>query len=170
MKTIIILGSARSDGNTAKIIQEIIGPTASVPLISLRDLNISPYDYEHHNQNDDFLPLMRQILEHDILVMATPVYWYTISAQLKVFIDRLTDLLTIEKEMGRQLRGKKLMILASCDHPPLIDGFATPLEKTAEYLGMDYLGCYFLYSGSDNALLERYGPEKARAQQFIQQT
>ncbi|MCP4458779.1 MAG: NAD(P)H-dependent oxidoreductase [Cytophagales bacterium] len=39
--------------------------------------------------------------------MATPVYWYSMSGIMKVFLDRIYDVLTIEKELGRKLHGKK---------------------------------------------------------------
>lgn len=62
-----------------------------------------------NSRNDDYLNLMKQILEkYETLILATPVYWYSMSGIMKVFFDRLTDLLTIEKELGRKLRGKKI--------------------------------------------------------------
>ncbi len=41
---------------------------------------------------DDMQPLYRQFIEADLVVLASPVYWWSISAQLKVFIDRLYGL------------------------------------------------------------------------------
>lgn len=62
-----------------------------------------------NSRNDDYLNLMKQILDkYETLILATPVYWYSMSGIMKVFFDRLTDLLTIEKELGRKLRGKKI--------------------------------------------------------------
>lgn len=61
-----------------------------------------------NSRNADYLNLMKQILDkYETLILATPVYWYSMSGIMKVFFDRLTDLLTIEKEFGRKLRGKK---------------------------------------------------------------
>ena len=62
------------------------------------------------------------------------------SAQLKVFIDRFSDLLTTHKPLGRQLRGKALSVL-SCAHDRQINAsFYDAFRLTAEYLGMSYFG------------------------------
>ncbi len=45
--------------------------------------------------------------KYDVLIFATPVYWYSMSGIMKVFFDRITDLLTIKKDIGRKLKGKK---------------------------------------------------------------
>ena len=43
-------------------------------------------------QNDDMTNLIEKVLSSDVIVFATPVYFYTMSAQMKVFIDRLTPI------------------------------------------------------------------------------
>lgn len=148
MEQIIIFGSSRSHGNTRKAVNEIIGKSC-VELVDLNTLNISPYDYEHHNQSDDFIPLIEQLVAYEKIVIATPVYWYTMSAQIKIFLDRFSDLLTIRKDLGRKLRGKKLFVIASFNtsYPK---GFEDTFEQTSEYLGMTYLGTSFIYSGIEN--------------------
>ena len=40
-------------------------------------------------QNDDMKELIDLCLKADVIVLATPVYFYSMSGQLKVFIDRL---------------------------------------------------------------------------------
>ena len=39
-------------------------------------------------QNDGYNELFEKVLKADVLVMATPVYFYSMDGQLKVFIDR----------------------------------------------------------------------------------
>lgn len=39
-------------------------------------------------QKDDMAELLEKALEADVIVLATPVYFYTLSAQMKTFIDR----------------------------------------------------------------------------------
>ncbi|AFJ02570.1 hypothetical protein Q7C_1420 [Methylophaga frappieri] len=43
-------------------------------LFELKDYDITPFDYQHQNKNDDYLPLVRELVQHDHLVFATPVY------------------------------------------------------------------------------------------------
>ncbi len=142
---IIILGSSRSHGETRKAVDLIIG-TNQIPIIDLKTLNISIYDYEHQNKNDDFIPLIEGIMEHDLIVLATPVYWYTMSATMKIFLDRLTDLLEIRRDLGRKLRGKKLFIISSIGSTSLPQGFEDAFWQTAKYLKMEYEGSSFICS------------------------
>lgn len=109
---IIIFGSSRSFGNTRKALNDVVGKS-SIELIDLNDFDISPFDYEHRNAEDDFIPLMEKIADYDTLIIATPVYWYSMSTQHKIFFDRFSDLLKIRKDLGRKLRGKKLFVIAS---------------------------------------------------------
>jgi multimeric flavodoxin WrbA len=102
-KKVIIVGSSRSKGNTTKIVDEIENQF-NVDVFNLNDYVFSYYDYESKNRNDDFLPLMKSIIEkYDTLIFATPIYWYSMSGIMKVFFDRFSDLIRIEKEIGRKL-------------------------------------------------------------------
>ena len=85
MRKLIILGSSRKDGDTKKVVDELVKLTGW-DLIDLNDYKISYYDYEHKNLDDDYLPLMRKIIaNYDVLIFATPVYWYSMSGIMKVF-------------------------------------------------------------------------------------
>lgn len=123
---------------------------ANWDLVDLNDYSFSHFDYEHRNRDDDFLPLIKRLLEeYDTLVFATPVYWYAMSGLLKVFFDRITDLLTIEKDTGRKLRGKRTATVSCSIGNNLGDQFWLPFRKTAEYLGMSYLADVHLLAGED---------------------
>ena len=139
-KKVIILGSARKNGNTTKIVDEI-AKESGIDVIDLSDYTISHYDYESKNKEDDFLPLIRRILqEYDTLIFATPVYWYNMSGIMKVFFDRFSDLIRIEKETGRKLRGKKIGVISNSHDDEIEESFYIPFKKSADYLGMEYLG------------------------------
>ena len=140
MKKIIILGSSGKDGHTKKAVDKL-KLLSDFDVIDLNDYNISYYDYTHKNKNDDFLDLIKNIITHyDILVFATPVYWYSMSGIMKVFFDRITDLLDYEKELGRKLRNKSMAVLSSSIGDHLGDAFWLPFIETAKYLGMHYIG------------------------------
>ncbi len=139
MKRIIVQGSSRSNGNSNKIVR-ILQDYLECDLIDLSKYNINQYDYENGNQDDDFLATMKKIVEYDIIIFATPVYWYSMSGTMKTFFDRITDCLKIEKETGRKLRGKNMAAI-SCGSDAIInEGFFIPFEKSAGYLGMNYFG------------------------------
>ncbi len=157
MKKIIVLGSSRNDGDTAALADELLKKT-KWDLINLNDYHFSYYDYKHENRSDDYLTLMHQIIEnYDTLIFATPVYWYSMSGIMKVFFDRITDLLTIEKELGRKLRGKKMAVISCSAGDNLGDYFWLPFSETAKYLGLEYLGNVHTISGKyNNSIIEEF--------------
>ena len=139
MKSIILLGSSNSNGNTKKI-TDLISAKTNSDVIDLKQLNISEFDYDFKNINDDFHPLLKRIVEnYDLMILATPVYWYTMSARMKIFLDRLSDCLKIKKDIGRRLRGKKIAIVSCGSDKVLKHGFHMPFQETAKYLGMHYV-------------------------------
>jgi multimeric flavodoxin WrbA len=153
LKSVIIFGSSRGDGDTMKLV-EFIKKETGIICLDFNDYEISPYDYLHQNKDDDFIPLMKTILEnYDAIIFLTPVYWYAMSAQMKIFFDRITDLLTIEKSLGRKLRGKSMVALSTSNGNNLGQEFWLPFEKSAEYLGMNYLGSLHTING-DGPILE----------------
>ncbi len=138
-KTVIIQGSSRSNGNTNKIINHI-NSSNKYDVIDLYNKKINHFDYNFNN-DDDFLPLIKNVIEnYDTIIFATPVYWYSMSGVLKVFFDRLSDLLYVEKDLGRNLRGKNMAMISCGSGPGLKDEFSMPFKESANYLGMNYLG------------------------------
>ncbi len=139
-KTVIIQGSSKSHGNTYKVIS-YLNKNNQFDVIDLKTKTIGPFDYEFKHADDDFLPLMEEIIEkYDTLIFATPVYWYSMSGIMKDFFDRLSDLLHCRKELGRKLRGKKLGMISNSGINDLKNGFTMPFIASADYLGMDYIG------------------------------
>ena len=140
MSGVIILASSASRGNTYAAVTYLAEKT-NFDIINLNTYSISYFDYNHDNQTDDFLPLMEDIIsKYETIVFATPIYWYNMSATLKTFIDRISDLLKIRKPLGRQLRGKSMAALSCSGHDDQGEYFWKPFELTADYLGMHYLG------------------------------
>ena len=140
MSTIIILGSARRDGNTMKV-ATTLAQQLDARVVDLLDYQLSPYRYPaDYPTGDQFTHLVETyLLSHDHIVLASPVYWYTMSAQLKVFLDRFSDLLTTHKALGRQLRGKQLSVLSCNNDRQINDSFYAAFRLTADYLGMSYV-------------------------------
>lgn len=150
MSKIVIAGSSRNDGDTATLTKELI-KQSKWDLLDLNDYNFSYFDYKHENRNDDYLPLIKELIQkYDTLIFATPIYWYSMSGIMKVFFDRFTDLLTIEKELGRKLRGKKMAVISCSIGDNLGENFWLPFSETAKYLGMKYIGNIHTVTGENN--------------------
>ena len=84
-KTVIIQGSARSEGDTSKIVNYLANKN-QFDVIDLNSKTIGHYDYDYKNEDDDFIDLITNIINtYDTIIFATPVYWYSMSGLLKVF-------------------------------------------------------------------------------------
>ena len=139
-KGVIIQASSRSTGHTAKVVNQINFHT-NFDVIDLNKKTIGHFDYTFKNNEDDFNRLFKTIVQnYQTIVFATPVYWYTMSGLLKVFMDRISDFLIREKEYGKMLRGKGLALLSCSTNIECVSGFERPFVETAEYLGMNFLG------------------------------
>lgn len=162
MSVLALNGSSRAGGETARLLDAVMTPLDDVELFHLGDLRIGPYVYDHANAGDDFLPLARRMLKARAIILASPVYWYSMSAQMKAFFDRLSDLTDPPyKPLGKQLAGKTMFVVAtgSRDAPPL--SFAAPFEDTAGYFNMRWGG--MLYRPGREALSAE---DKVAAKEF----
>ncbi len=139
-ETVIIMGSSSSEGHTARISKHLAMENGW-SIIDLNKYNIGYYDYQHENRMDDFIPLIKEILKkYNTLLFSTPVYWYTMSAVMKTFFDRLTDLLDFELSDDFSFRGKQLAVISNSVETHLEYPFDIPFEKSANYLEMEYVG------------------------------
>lgn len=106
MKNVLIISSSpRHNGNSDLLCQSFAkGAKESgnnVEIVYLVDLKINYclgcYACTNTNkcfQKDDFNIISDKMLKADVIVLATPVYFYSMSGQLKVFIDRLVSIYT----------------------------------------------------------------------------
>jgi multimeric flavodoxin WrbA len=143
---ISLFSSARRNGNTGTLI-DTVAKMSKMDVINLDQLNISPFDYEHKNKDDDFLPLMEKVLNHQHIVFSSPVYWYSVTPAMKAFLDRISDLLILPElmGMGRQLRGKTGHIVTTSAQKGLSPHFSGTFEATFNYLGMNNGGALHVY-------------------------
>lgn len=99
-KVLIFMSSPRKESNTAELCKKFAeGASAAgheVVQFNAFDLKISPclacnYCGEHRGccQPDDMRKIYDAFNDCDVIVLASPLYYYTINAQMKIFIDRL---------------------------------------------------------------------------------
>lgn len=100
-----ISGSPRRNGNTDTLVQRILAGAASVGaetrMVYLSELDIHPcqacmYCIDHGNcvQQDDMMELYDLLRQCDSLVLGSPIYMWQMTAQTKLFVDRLFALYT----------------------------------------------------------------------------
>lgn len=93
MSIAVLYGGTRNQGNS-EILTEIAVNHLPVERIYLRNYNIQPIKDGRHSKtgfqevNDDYHTVIDQILPHEIIIFSTPIYWYSMSATMKLFIDR----------------------------------------------------------------------------------
>lgn len=98
-KVLIVSGSPRKNGNSELLCEQFLKGAQeaghNVEKISLREYKINyckgcgVCNSKHVCvQKDDMKGLLDKMLNADVFVLATPVYFYTMDAQLKTFIDR----------------------------------------------------------------------------------
>ena len=143
-----ILGTSRSDGNTAKLVNGVISHLNNASLVDLQHFTIAPYNYDNlYHDDDDFLSLAYAMTKAQAIIFASPVYWYSMSAPMKTLFDRLTDLTRIHKNMGKALSGKSMFVIATGGSPQAPTSFAAPFAQTASYFNMHW-GCLLYTSPS----------------------
>ena len=126
MKTnhvLVILGSPRKKGNSAILAQQIsqgaISEKAEVETIYLHGKNIAPCKACMTCQkkgskgcsiDDDMQEIYAKLIKADAWVIASPVYWFTMSAQTKIFMDRCFALPAYHHD---PFRGKRIAVAMS---------------------------------------------------------
>ncbi|WP_046778802.1 flavodoxin family protein [Streptomyces yangpuensis] len=148
---LFVLGSSRPDGNT-----EILARAAAEQLPAdipqcWVDLAKDPLpDFQDGRHEDGTWPvggreeeLRRLTLEATDIVIASPLYWYTVSANTKRYLDYWSGWLGVpgldfKKRMaGRTLWGVTAM---AEEDEARADGLITALNHSAAYLGMRFGG------------------------------
>jgi len=112
--TVIIYSSARRNGNAQAHVNGFAEQN-NVRVICLDDYKIAPYSYSKNYKSDDFYAVFEALLKYDHWVFASSVYWYSATAQMKLFIDRITDYMDDEvlKPKLRMLRSKHFSVLSN---------------------------------------------------------
>jgi multimeric flavodoxin WrbA len=146
-KVLILKGSPRPNGNSSFLADQVLAGAmnagAAVESFALHDMDIRPCEACNEClaangvcvQSDDMQILYPKIAQADALVVASPVYWYSISAQLKLVIDRWY---AFEAQRDEVWPGKQAGIIMSYNaggHDAI-----QLLETIFRYLGMNTVG------------------------------
>jgi multimeric flavodoxin WrbA len=166
---VAIYGSPRRKGNTSTLLKKAVEGArdsgARVEEIILRDLKLSPCleiygckDTGECSIQDDFQKVRDQILASRGLMLASPIFFYTVSAHTKIFMDRFQSLWVkkywIDKTAKNQkiirrkglfisvgaTRGKRLFEGALLSIRYFFDILDMELWKALLYRGLDFEG------------------------------
>jgi multimeric flavodoxin WrbA len=172
IRILAIYGSPRRKGNTSRLLERAVQGAkdagARVDEVVLRDLKISPcleiYGCKETGRcviQDDFQQLYDQLLACQGLMLASPIFFYTVSAHTKIFMDRCQSLWVkkywIEKQLLEQpkpirkgifisvgaTKGKKLFDGALLTVKYFFDPLDVELWRALLYRGLDFEGDVF---------------------------
>ncbi len=110
---VILSGSPRKGGNTDMLADAFVEGAESagknVTLFRTADLKIGGclgcgHCFEEKGvcvQRDDMPPILDALLKADVLVLASPIYYWSVTAQLKLAIDRMYPLIRVKAAIQR---------------------------------------------------------------------
>lgn len=162
-----IFGSPRRKGNTARLLEHAVAGAreagAEVETIVLRDLKLSPcleiYSCKHAGEcriRDDFQGVRDRVLASAGLMLASPIFYYAVTAHTKILMDRFHSLWVKKnwtdppQSPSTAARRKGVFISAGATHgKKLFDGallsvryffdtLETDLWKTLLFRGLEY--------------------------------
>ncbi len=160
---LIILGSPRKNGNSAILATKCADAAkeagADVESIFLQGLNIAPCNACDACVKkpeggcvikDDMIPLYEKIRSSTAIVFVTPTYWFNMSAQLKLFIDRSYALRPGKGKYG--FSDKKVgIIITYADVDPFASGAVNTLrsfQDICNFVGSTIVGT--VYGSAEN--------------------
>jgi multimeric flavodoxin WrbA len=118
MKVLGLFGSPRRGGNTDLLLEEALKGAqtegAEIERLYLTDFNITPcreclqcYNDGHCIILDDMQKIYPKLLEADIIILASPIFFYNVTAWAKALIDRCQALWSRKYILKDELLGKE---------------------------------------------------------------
>jgi multimeric flavodoxin WrbA len=164
-----VVGSPRKKGNTHIVVSRILeGATtegAAAETLFLGDLNIRECDGCHVcwkgrqcSKKDDMNAIFPKIIQSDIIVFGTPVYWYGPTALMKCFMDRFVYFNCPENRAA--IKGKFAVIAVPFEeeNPGTADLLVKFFKKSLHYLEMKLIGTILVPGvGSRGDILNKPG-------------
>ena len=167
-RIVAIYGSPRRAGNTATLLRQAVAGArdqgAAIEEIYLRDLKMSPcleiYGCKRDGEcaiKDDFQGVRDIILAADGIILASPIFFYSVSAQVKILMDRFQSQ-WVKKHwieglpMGRSQAVRKGLLLAAgaTRGKKLFDGALLSVKYFFDVLDTE-LWDYRFFRGLDHA-------------------
>ena len=165
MNILILSGSPRKGGNTDTLVEAFVKGALQnhhVDVVSVHDYKINPcigcnacFKTESNTcvQKDDMPQIYEKAAEADILVIASPVYFYGLSAQLKSVIDRfhnpIRDTFHIKK--------MALLLVGAATLPELFDSILAEYQLCLNFFKLEDAGKVLARGYKDKGDINRSG-------------
>ena len=174
-KILVLLSSPRKRGNSNTLAKQIVkgaeSEGAEVETIYLHGMKIAPCQSCYACQkpkskgcaiDDEMQSIYPKLLESDTWVIASPVYWFTMSAQTKLFMDRCFALPAYAKD---PFADKRIAIAMSYgDTDPFNSGCVNALrtfQDAFRYAGATIVGMVYGSANDEGEIKSNLGLMKA---------
>jgi multimeric flavodoxin WrbA len=181
-KILIVSGSPKKNGNTAALVQWFCeGATGAgneitvVQASRLESMVTGCQSCRACQKNKEYGCVFKDgvadvllcMNESDAIVMATPLYFFSMSTQVKAVMDRMFSLYkwdNIAGTMETKLNGKMLVLLASAYEDIGLSELEAPFKLTAGYSKMKFMSLVVPNAGESGDIVKLAGiREKAIA-------
>ncbi len=148
MNIVVLSGSMRKEGNTDLLVKSFVkgaNKNNEVEVISIADYKVNPcigcnscFEREGNRcfQKDDMDIIYEKLSKADMIVIASPVYFYGISAKLKAIVDRLhTPLRNTFK-----LQKLALLLVAAAVIPGVFDSIEVQYKLVLDFFKLEDSG------------------------------
>ena len=156
-RIVVLLGSVRREGNTDLLVKAFVDGASKnhdVEVISVADYKVNPcigcnscFEREGNlcTQKDDMEIVYGKLAVADMIVIASPVYFYGISAQLKAIVDRL------HTPLRNTFKVKKLglLLVAAATLPAVFDAIELQYKLVLDYFNLEDAGRVLVYGVKD---------------------
>ena len=162
-RIVVLVGSMRKGGNTDLLAQsfaDVASKNNIVELVSVADYNINPcvgcnscFTREGNQcfQNDDMPAIYDKLRNADIVVVASPVYFYGISAQLKAVIDRLHT----PMRNGFRIKTLALLLVGAATLPELFDPIKLQYQLILNFFHLEDAGMILVRGVKDKGDIKK---------------
>jgi multimeric flavodoxin WrbA len=147
MNILIFSGSPRKGGNTELLAEAFTKGAAEhhhVEIVSVHDYKVNPClgcnaCFKTDGicaQKDDMALIYEKMSQTDMLVIASPVYFYSISAQLKAVIDRFHNPI----RDSFHIKKMALLLVGAASLPELFDAILTEYNLCLKFFNIEDAG------------------------------
>lgn len=136
MSILVINSSMNRDGLTVSMVKELL-QGRDFDLLHLNDYQIDQLNQE--SGRDQLTELMATMQDYEIILFATPIYWFDMTGSMKLFLERVAE----ENDwQNPSYPNHKAAILAQGYAPgdKVLKFVEHIISQVAGRLGMDYLG------------------------------
>lgn len=164
-RIVVLVGSMRKGGNTDLLAQAFVegaSKSNTVEVVSVADSKVNPcvgcnscFTREGNQcfQKDDMTEIYEKLKRADMVVIASPVYFYGISAELKAIVDRL------HTPMRNEFPIKKLALLlaGAASLPELFDAIKLQYQLVLDFFHLEDAGMVLVRGVKDIGDIKKTG-------------